>query len=68
MLLFSLQPWQLVLLFLPVLLNLWGIWHAFSHSFATPVERLIWIAVCIFIPFLGGLAYILFGYRRILRE
>ena len=40
--LFSLEWWQIALLFLPALLNLWGIWHAV----------------------LGGVAYVLFGWRR----
>ena len=30
--LFSLEWWQIALLFLPALLNLWGIWHAFNDS------------------------------------
>lgn len=64
MTLLSLQPWQLALAFLPALLNLWGIWHAFSHRFASPVERFIWMIVCVFVPLLGGLGYLLFGWRR----
>ena len=49
--LFSLEWWQIALLFLPALLNLWGIWHAFNHT-------------CVFVPVLGGVAYVLFGWRR----
>lgn len=62
--LLSLDAWQLGLIFLPALLNLWGIWHAFNHAFPTPLERMRWILACVFIPFLGGLAYLLFGWRR----
>ena len=62
--LFSLEWWQLALLFVPALLNLWGIWHAFNHTFGTPLERIVWIMACVFIPLLGGLAYLLFGWRR----
>ncbi len=64
MTLFTLPWWQEALLFAPALLNLWGISHAFRHTFATPVERLLWIAACIFLPLLGGLAYLLVGMRR----
>jgi len=39
--LFSLEWWQIALLFLPALLNLWGIWHAFNHTFETPLERVL---------------------------
>ena len=62
--LFSLEWWPLALLFAPALLNLWGIWHAFNHTFGTPLERIVWIMACVFIPLLGGLAYLLFGWRR----
>lgn len=61
---FSLEWWQLALLFLPALLNLWGIWHAFNHAFETPLERLLWVLAGVFLPFFGGLAYLLFGLRR----
>ena len=56
--------WQIALLFLPALLNLWGIWHAFNHTFETPLERVLWMVACVFVPVLGGVAYVLFGWRR----
>ena len=62
--LFSLEWWQIALLFLPALLNLWGIWHAFNHTFETPLERVLWMVACVFVPVLGGVAYVLFGWRR----
>ena len=62
--LFSLEWWQIALLFLPALLNLWGIWHAFNHTFETPLERVLWMVACVFVPVLGGVAYLLFGWRR----
>ena len=55
---------QIALLFLPALLNLWGIWHAFNHTFETPLERVLWMVACVFVPVLGGVAYVLFGWRR----
>ena len=62
--LFSLEWWQIALLFLPALLNLWGIWHAFNRTFETPLERVLWMVACVFVPVLGGVAYVLFGWRR----
>jgi len=44
--------------------NLFGIWHAFHRVFPTPQERLIWIGVCIFVPVIGGISYLIFGLRR----
>lgn len=64
----SLQLWQIALLFLPALLNMWGIWHAFNHSFANSLERIVWICACVFIPLIGGIAYLLFGCRRALKN
>lgn len=55
---------HLVILFIPAIPNLFGIWHAYHRVFPTPQERLIWMGVCIFVPMLGGLAYLLFGVRR----
>ncbi len=54
-----------LLLVIPALPNLWGIWHAFKHTFPTGQERLLWICACVFVPVLGGVAYILFGRRRV---
>lgn len=60
----GLSPLTLGLLLIPALLNLWAIWHAFHHLFATPQERLLWMGAGIFIPLLGGLVYLFFGKRR----
>ena len=56
------------LLALPILPNLWSIWHVNTHRFANPAERLLWLAACIFAPCLGGLAYVFFGRPRALRD
>lgn len=53
-----------ILMGLPALPNLFGIWHAFHRSFPTAQERLIWLGVCVFVPVIGGLAYLVFGLRR----
>ncbi len=57
----------LILLSLPILPNLWAIWHSFHADFATHQEKMIWIAVSVFIPVLGGLAYLFWGRKRIRR-
>ncbi len=44
--------------------NLWAIYHAFHHTFPTPQERVIWVCAGMFLPVLGGLAYLCFGLRR----
>lgn len=54
----------ILLLGLPAIPNLFGIWHAFNHEFPGPQERLKWLGVCVFIPIFGGIAYLLLGMRR----
>jgi hypothetical protein len=58
------QHWAL--LALPILPNLWSIWHIHTHRFVNPAERALWLAACIFAPCLGGLAYVLFGRPRVI--
>lgn len=60
----ALPTWLLVLLPLCCLFNFWGIWHAFSHHFPVAEERLIWMALCVVVPLLGPLIYLLVGLRR----
>lgn len=54
----------LILLVIPILPNLWCIWHAHSSEFASPVERLLWIGAGVFIPVIGGLLYLAIGRCR----
>lgn len=57
-------PLVLILAFVPILPNLWCIYHAFQREFPTPAEKMAWIGVGIFIPVLGGLIYLIWGRRR----
>ena len=54
----------LLLFIVPIVPNLWSIWHAFNRYFPTKQEKMIWIGLCIFIPVFGGIGYLLFGLRR----
>ena len=55
---------QLALLALPILPNLWTIWHAMRHDFPGEREKYWWTLGAVFVPVLGGVAYLLFGLRR----
>ena len=55
---------KLCLLTVPILPNLWCIWHASHHDFADAKERNLWIRIGVFVPVLGGLAYFFIGRRR----
>ncbi len=58
----------LPLLFLPILPNLWAIWHVYKNEFSTPQERMAWIVAQVILPVLGGVGYILFGRTRVLKN
>lgn len=68
---FDLPTSQLLLILafltLPVIPNLWAIWHSFHAEFATQQEKMVWIAVSVFVPVLGGLIYFFWGRKRIQR-
>ena len=60
----DLNSTQLALLALPALFNLWAIWHAMRHDFPGEREKYWWMLGAVFLPLLGGLAYLCFGLRR----
>jgi hypothetical protein len=53
-----------ILAFVPIIPNLWAIWHCFRRDFPTPAEKMAWFGIAVFVPVLGGLAYLLFGRKR----
>lgn len=56
-------PVKLALLALPMLPNLWGIFHASRHSFAGQ-KQFVWLGLCVFVPVAGGLLYLFVGQRQ----
>lgn len=62
------NPLLLVLLIIPIIPNLWAIMHIFRNDFNTPQEKMIWLGIAVFVPVAGGLAYLLMGRRRIVRD
>ena len=58
--------WHWLILTLPILPNLWSIWHVRGHAFATDQEKALWFVLAVFVPVLGGIGYLLFGVRRAL--
>ncbi|SBV91531.1 conserved hypothetical protein [uncultured delta proteobacterium] len=54
----------LSILSLPILPNLWCIWHASRHDFPLPDERKLWIRAGTFAPVIGGILYLAVGMRR----
>lgn len=60
----DLTPEQAALLLLPILPNLWSIWHAMRHDFPGEREKYLWTMAAVFLPLIGGMLYLLVGWRR----
>ena len=58
----------LPLLLLPILPNIWAIWHLYKNEFPTPQERAAWLVAQVMLPVVGGLGYMLFGRKRIIKK
>lgn len=57
--------WHVLIALIPILPNLWGVWHTWSHDFGGDFSRkTLWLVICVFLPVLGGLLYLLAGRRH----
>jgi len=56
--------WLFLVLALPVFINFWAISHAFYRNFPTVQEKMVWLCLAVFVPVLGGIAYIVAGRKR----
>lgn len=45
-------------------ISLYAIWDASRRDFGSPTARFGWIQLSLMVPFLGGLAYLIFGRKR----
>ena len=52
--------WHVLVAIIPILPNLWGVWHIWSHDFNDDLpKKVIWLMLCVFLPVVGGLLYLL---------
>ncbi|WP_319779548.1 PLD nuclease N-terminal domain-containing protein [Maridesulfovibrio sp.] len=60
------ETWLIILgsVGLFAVLTLFAIWDAFNREFPSNMEKVGWIQLSIFIPFLGCMAYFLLGRKR----
>lgn len=59
---------KLAVLILPMLPNLWCIFQATTRNFIHPAERKIWLMVGMLLPVVGGVAYLVWGRKRVVRD
>jgi len=45
-------------------ISLYAIWDAFHRDFGSSNAKFGWIQLAVMVPFLGGLAYLVFGRKR----
>ncbi|WP_407944223.1 MULTISPECIES: PLD nuclease N-terminal domain-containing protein [Marinifilum] len=60
-------PWQLVILGLILLLPLFALIDIVRNEF-TNTNKLIWILIVLFFPFLGPILYFIFGLKQKTRK
>lgn len=56
--------WHIPLVLLPMLPTFWSIMHIWRHQFSSPLQRSLWLVFVVFVPVIGGLAYIFTGRRK----
>ncbi len=54
----------ILVLLVPVIPNLWAIWHIFHCDFPSTQEKMLWIAISVFLPILGGILYLIKGRKK----
>lgn len=54
----------IAVLVLAILPNYIAIWQSFHREFPSHLERMFWFLLAIFIPLLGGLAFLIWGRKR----
>ncbi len=47
-----------------ICISFWAIWHAYQREFPTNQEKMLWMGVAVFVPFIGGIAYLGVGRKR----
>ena len=55
--------WYFIILALPILPNIYAIWHIRSHYFANEQQRSLWFLLAVFVPVIGGLVYLIKGRK-----
>lgn len=45
-------------------ISIYAIWDAFHRDFGSTNAKMGWIQLAVMVPFIGGLAYLMFGRKR----
>lgn len=56
--------WHILILLVPMLPTFWSIWDIWRSTFQEYNQKVLWLVIVVFIPVLGGLAYIFIGRKK----
>ncbi len=56
--------WHYILLVLPMVPNLYSIWHIRTHYFADEQQKSLWFLLAVFVPVIGGIVYLALGRKK----
>ncbi len=56
--------WHFIVLLVPMIPNLYSIWHIRTHYFASEQEKSLWFLLAVFVPVVGGIIYLLMGRKK----
>ena len=67
---FSLTGWIIffIILALPILPNLWSIFHVWRNTYPNPQEKMLWMLCSAMLPLAGGVIYIFIGRPRAIKN
>ncbi len=58
------QWWHFLVLLVPMLPNLYSIWHVRNHYFSNEQEKSLWFLLVVFVPVIGGIIYLIIGRKK----
>ncbi|MCJ2163777.1 MULTISPECIES: PLD nuclease N-terminal domain-containing protein [unclassified Pseudodesulfovibrio] len=64
----ALTPMQWTILLVSIALcfsvSAWAILDVWKRTYESPMEKSLWMQICIFIPIIGALSYLFLGKQR----
>lgn len=64
----SVGIYELLLLIIPAILWLWVLVDLLKSEFMNSTNKIVWVVVVVFFPFIGALLYLLFGQGQKIRK
>lgn len=59
--------WHIIIILMPMLPTFWSIYNICARQFADEQKKMLWLVFVVFVPVIGGIIYIFFGRKDILK-